>query len=286
MMPKLILPSVETPALVTRVRNQSRWAARRIVSFLKNPIAYGRRAVEHIAALLSPLLPKSALARFHRRRTFQNVYKNQLWGSDGKSQFFSGVGSHGGPATAYVNDIAPILLDHLGSLGRQATILDLGCGDFSVGSQLLHRLPSLAYLGCDVVPEIIEHNRKKHGAVGVQFKTLDIVSDDLPDGDICLVRQVLQHLSNSDIACVLPKLRKYRYVYITEGQPLVRIGNTNPDKPANSDVRFDWRTGYGRGVELDQPPWNLSIEEVSRVPALEHDKELIVTHRVRFSSHS
>jgi hypothetical protein len=286
MMPKLILPWVEAPALVGRVCNQFRWAAHRIVSLIKNPMAFGRRAVEHIAAALSPLLPKSALARFHRRSIFQNVYQNKLWGTDGKSQFFSGAGSHGGPSAAYVNDITPILLVHLEDLGRQATILDLGCGDFSVGSQLLQRLPPLLYLGCDVVPEIIEYNRKQHGRIGVQFKTLDIVSDDLPDGDICLVRQVLQHLSNRDIACVLPKLRRYRYVYVTEGQPLVRVGKPNPDKPASAEVRFDWRTGYGRGVELDESPWNLSIEEVSRVPALEHDTELIVTHRVRFSTQS
>ena len=139
------------------------------------------------------------------------------------------------------------------------------------------------YLGCDVVPEIIEHNRKEYGSSRVRFQVLDIVCEDLPDGDICLVRQVFQHLSNRDIAQVLPKLRKFRYVYVTEGQPLVQVGKPNPDKPANSDVRFNWRTGYGRGVELDQPPWNLCVEEVSRVPELVHEKEVIVTHGVRFS---
>ena len=207
-----------------------------------------------------------------------------MWGTDDESVFFSGVGSRGEPAAAYVDAVAPIIIVHLNESERQVTIVDLGCGDFSVGARLLLRLPPVQYLGCDVVPEIIEHNRKHYGSSRVQFQALDIVSEELPDGDICLVRQVFQHLSNRDIARVLPKLRKYRHLYVTEGQPLVRVGKPNPDKAANADVRFDWRTGYGRGVELDLPPWNLPIEEVSRIPGLLHDKELIVTHRVRFSS--
>ena len=204
-------------------------------------------------------------------------------GRHGESRFFSGVGSHGGPAAAYIDAMVPIISVHLSDCGRQPKIIDLGCGDFSVGSRLIERLPRLQYVGCDVVPEIVEHNQKQYGSNLVQFQALDIVSEDLPDGDICLVRQVFQHLSNRDIACVLPKLQKYRFVYVTEGQPLVRQGKPNPDKPANAEVRFDWRTGCGRGVELDQPPWNLLIEEVLRVPAPMVVKEVIITHQVRFS---
>ncbi len=284
MMPKIILPGLEAPAIVRRLGNRFRWAAHRILSLVKNPMAYGQRAVEHIGSALSHLLPKSTLARFRRRRTFQTVYRNKMWGTGGKSQFFSGVGSHGGPAAAYVDIMVPIILTHLNDCGPQATMIDLGCGDFSIGARLLQRLPPLRYVGCDVVPEIIEHNRKQFGNDCAQFQVLDMVSDDLPDGDICLVRQVFQHLSNRDIACVLPKLRKYRYVYVTEGQPLVRVGTPNPDKPANAEVRFNWRTGHGRGVELDQPPWNLSVEEICRVPEPMHDKEVILTQRVRFSN--
>jgi hypothetical protein len=62
----------------------------------------------------------------------------------------------------------------------------------------------------------------------------------------------------------------------------VRSGKPNPDKSANAAVRFDWRTGYGRGVELDQAPWNLTVEKVLCAPGPENDKEVIVTHRIRF----
>jgi SAM-dependent methyltransferase len=260
------------------------WTINRVYSVANKIGAIVQFVVRHFASVLSHLLPTSNFARIHRRKTFQVVYRNKQWGTDGKSQFFSGVGSRGGPATAYVDAMAPIISIHFTDLGDQATIVDLGCGDFSVGARLLERLPRLRYVGCDVVPEIVEHNKKKYGNDLVQFRTLDMVSQDLPDGDICLVRQVFQHLSNRDIACVLPKLRNYRFVYVTEGQPFIRVGKPNPDKPANANVRFDWRTGYGRGVELDQPPWNLLLEAVLRVPGPIDDKEVILTHRVRFSS--
>jgi glycosyltransferase involved in cell wall biosynthesis len=220
----------------------------------------------------------------HRRKTFQAVYKDKLWGTDAGSRFYSGVGSRGEPAITYVDAMAAIISIEVKDLQRVATIVDLGCGDFSVASQLLEQLPPVQYIGCDVVPELIEHNQIRYGSNRVHFQTLDIVSEKLPDGDICLVRQVFQHLPNRDIAYVLPKLRKYRYVYVTEGQPIVREGSVNPDKQANVEVRFDWRTGRGRGVELDQPPWNLALEEICRVPGPAHDKELIITHRLRFCS--
>ena len=52
----------------------------------------------------------------------------------------------------------------------------------------------------------------------------------------------------------------------------------NPDKAVGADVRFDWRTGRGRGVELSQPPYGLKTQEVFR--AFVQDNEVIVTERI------
>jgi hypothetical protein len=74
---------------------------------------------------------------------------------------------------------------------------------------------------------------------------------------------------------------KDRYIYVRDGRPIVREGPSSPDKAADAEVRLDWRTGRGRGGELDQPR-DLAIEEVCRAPGPAHDKEIIITHRVRF----
>jgi hypothetical protein len=65
---------------------------------------------------------------------------------------------------------------------------------------------------------------------------------------------------------------------IIEGHPAERIGPVNTDKVTGSDVRFDWLTGHGRGVELSEPPDSLHTEEVLR--AYSTATEIIVTERV------
>jgi hypothetical protein len=163
---------------------------------------------------------------------------------------------------------------------KPLVIVDLGCGDFAVGEKLLRSVNNLRYIGCDIVPELISYNQYHFGMANVEFNTIDIVSGALPDGHVCLIRQVFQHLSNSEISTILPKLAKYKYVYVSEAQPIAREGPPNPDKPAGAGVRFDLRTGRGRGVELDQPPWDLTLAEVGLTKGTGNVTKMLVTHRL------
>jgi SAM-dependent methyltransferase len=242
--------------------------ARRTAGGVKQRV--GRLSLEAVR-----LRPISEAGR--RRRAFQKAYSRNLWGDDGASKFYSGVGSRGEAVETYAQRMASVLRSLRAELGRAPTVVDLGCGDFEVGRALLERAPDIRYIGCDIVPELIAYNSKTYVDPRVSFRQLDLVSDPLPDGDVCLVRQVLQHLSNADIAAFLKRLR-YPHVYVTEGHPAERAGPANPDKAAGADVRFDWRTGRGRGVELDQPPYGLATREVFRAFAPPH--EVIITERV------
>lgn len=232
----------------------------------------------------------SLISSMGRRKTFQSIYRDYLWGRDGKSRFFSGIGSRGEHAKLYIEAMVPLLTQHGMASQEELVIVDLGCGDFAIGRALLKPLDRVRYIGCDIVPELIDYNQAcygtaQHGPGNVEFRTVDIVRDPLPDGDVCLVRQVLQHLSNREISSILPKLSKYKYVYISEGQPLIREGPPNPDKPVGADVRFDWRIGRGRGLELNLPPWNLRLQEIVRTTSPEDTNGLIYTYCVlSFSS--
>jgi len=211
---------------------------------------------------------------------FQSVYRNHLWGDDGASAFFSGVGSRGDHAQSYLTAITPLLAQHAREAADELVIVDLGCGDFVIGGALLESLPNARYIGCEIVPELVTHNTVKFGTDRIQFQQIDIVRDELPTGNVCLLRQVLQHLSNSEITAILTKLVNYEHVYVSEGQPLVREGNPNPDKTAGAEVRFDWRAGRGRGVELDLPPWNLKLSEITRSTSTGFANESVVTYKV------
>jgi hypothetical protein len=80
--------------------------------------------------------------------------------------------------------------------------VDLGCGDFNVGSQL--RPYCSEYVACDIVQSLIERNKLKFADRGVEFRALDMASDPLPAGDVVFIRQVLQHMSNAQILALLP----------------------------------------------------------------------------------
>lgn len=254
-------------------------ARQRIVRFIQKPLPDKLAAVSATCRYMVAALPQIArlvgTERQLRRRIFQGAYKNKAWGTD--EGFFSGVGSRGEPAKLYVENMAKLLSSHAAKLKRPLTVVDLGCGDFKIGSALVAAIPEIMYLGCDIVPELIVHHRKHYGNERVHFHALDIVTDDLPAGDVCLIRQVLQHLSNADICRVLDRLH-YQYVYVTEGQPPKKDGPVNPDKPTNVSIRFNWDTGLGRGVELTEPPFNLKAQEIFRATIPSH--EIIITSRV------
>ena len=180
---------------------------------------------------------------------FRKIYVNSKWGKSDDG-FCSGWGSIGRNATQYVDFINEFISSH-----DSKTVVDLGCGDFKVGRRL--QIPGGGYLGCDVVPEVIAENIKKFSSEKIGFKCIDIINDELPDGELCLIRQVLQHLSNSDILSIIPKIKKYNYVIISDMQ-------IYDPKSINLDIqRFGGeRTKLASNLLLEMPPFNLAVEPV------------------------
>ena len=221
----------------------------------------------------APVLPPE-----QRRGAFEEVYSRKLWGEgEGDAPFFSGPGSRGESASGYVETMAEIIRGHERELGRPLTVVDIGCGDFEIGRALVAALPEIRYVGCDIVPALIEHHSAVHASDRVSFRRVDIVVDRPPEGEVCLVRQVFQHLSNAEIAAGLKNLDEFPFLYVTEGQPRHRVGPYNPDKQAGGHIRFGYE-GIGRGVELKAPPFSRRTAEVCRIPSPPH--EIIVTERV------
>jgi hypothetical protein len=174
----------------------------------------------------------------HRRQVFQDAYKYDLWGGDPKSKFHSGVGSRGSASDEYSEQMASLIGRYAAAIGRPPVIIDLGCGDFQVASALLSRLPDVTYVGCDIVPELIAHNDKLYAADRISFRCIDIVSDPLPAGDICLVRQAFQHLSNKEIRMTLGHIDQLIGFQSCQNiHDEQRTGPVNPDKVTGADVR-------------------------------------------------
>jgi SAM-dependent methyltransferase len=156
--------------------------------------------------------------------------------------------------------------------------VDLGCGDFTVGKKIAAL--GIDYTGADVVPALIRHHSALHGSDRVRFLQLDIVNDTLPEGDLCLIRQVLQHLSNAQIATILPKLARYRHVLITEHYPAPGPHVVpNRDKTHGHDTRIE----DDSAVFLEHTPFEARIGPVlleHETRPLKRPAEMLRTFRV------
>lgn len=152
-------------------------------------------------------------------------------------------------------------------------MVDLGCGDFSVGYQIrgLYR----RYVACDVVPSLIAFNQDRYADLVVEFKPLDIAKDEFPRREIAFVRQVLQHLSNDQISGFIAKApRVYKFLVVTEHLPSQQGFTHNIDKLTGPGTRM----GHESGVVLTSPPFSLrakNAKEICRVDSV--DTGILVT---------
>ncbi len=222
------------------------------------------KGVASFKAVLRLALPYSILQAWNAYKNKQNVdpdadvktifsaiYKSNKWGGQ-PGDFFSGSGSDAQATIDYVRVVTKFISDH-----QLKSVVDIGCGDFRVGAQIVKS--GLNYIGVDVVPNLIERNNREFARPGLVFIEANAIEDEMPDADLCLIRQVLQHLSNEQIIKILSKCAKYKYVIVAEhhaGQS--HFKKENCDKFAGSDVRVF----QGSGVYLEKHPFvqeNLSV---------------------------
>jgi glycosyltransferase involved in cell wall biosynthesis len=161
---------------------------------------------------------------------FSAIYRNNAWG------YGSGVGSLPDNNVEYMELVQSFL-----EQGRVQSVVDFGCGDWQFSRFMDWK--GATYVGFDLVPDLIEANRKAFGRPGVSFEIFNNL-DDLPDADVLLCKDVFQHLPNDTIREYLAAFkRKARFLLITN--------DDQPDDGLNSNIR----AGEWRPVRLDYPPF-------------------------------
>jgi len=196
------------------------------------------------------------------------VYAMKLWGDDA-TRFYSGEGSHDPELVEpYVSKVATFLK----SFKNKLRVCDLGCGDFNIGKQLVPYTQK--YIAVDIVEDLIDYNKEHFKAEKVTFQCLDIATDNLPDADCVILRQVLQHLSNAEVQRILNKLHAYKYVIITEHIP---EGNFTPnlDIISGQGIRLKKQSG----LQVLAAPFHFKVKahkQLLSVP-LKNNKGMVVT---------
>jgi len=218
--------------------------------------------VKRLRQFLKNIVPKRVLVAYWRylerrdqarytnmpiEEVFTEIYASKGWGGVDDDAFYSGTGSHNVDVVEpYIYSVRSILE----SYEAPPVIVDIGSGDFNVGSQFLDFVEH--YYACDIVEELQLYNRRKFTQKNVTFLHLNAVEDSLPLGDILILRQVLQHLSNQNIQQIIPKLATFETIILTEHIPALEyVPNVDVD------VGLATRLLAGSGVDLFAPPFNL-----------------------------
>jgi len=179
-------------------------------------------------------------------KRFGAIYRDAYWG--GREQdFYSGHGSH---TPAVIGPYVSAVRAFLASRPSAPVVVDVGCGDFVASGRLVDLARS--FVACDVVPDLIERNRRRFARDHLTFTVLDAIADPLPPGDVVIVKQVLQHLSNADIGVIVGKLAQYPTWIVCEHVPAGTFV-ANLDKPTDGDTRLPRRSG----VVLTEAPFRV-----------------------------
>ena len=142
--------------------------------------------------------------RLDHKAKFTAIYRHNLWNNEESR-------SGGGSTLKRTKRIRKGIVDLVQRFGVRS-ILDAGCGDFN-WMQAVH-LSGVQYIGMDIVREMIEQNRERHGSATRIFLEGDILHDTLPTVDVILCREVLFHLSDADLLKALQNFKRSSARYL------------------------------------------------------------------------
>jgi len=173
-----------------------------------------------------------------RKRAFMSIYKNSYWGADDPSGFGSSL-----QATKITRSI---VLKIVGEYGINS-IVDVACGSFVWMPWVLEELKeSVQYTGCDIVESLVIQHKERYPQYN--FRCLDFVEGGIPEGDLIICREVLQHLPIRDIKKALLNFSDSGSKYLLATTHIRRFGIRN---------RRDIRPGRCRDRNLMIAPFNL-----------------------------
>lgn len=194
----------------------------------------------------------SLQATDHVEEHFTEIYDKAVWGINEDGEGHSGGGSTQTNTVVYRKYLQKFLKDH-----NIKTVVDIGCGDWEF-SKLL-KWDGINYIGYDVVKSVIEKADSQHGSNHIHFVHANFLNEDLPEADLLICKDVLQHLNQDEIVRFLPQLKKYKHCLITNDYKPESFKNKGSHK----------RDAF---INLKKPPFNIKGENVLKYKCIGYDK--------------
>jgi len=154
-----------------------------------------------------------------------------------------------------------------------ATVVDIGCGDWQSSYKIYEHFENINYIGYDCVKKIIAKNNLNYPKYKFKFINVNDQINEIPDCDLFIIKDVLQHWDTEYIYTFLDKIitnKKFKYILITN--------NSNQDV---DNLNLSSFFGYGRGLHAKYLPlkkYNPEIvleyyaDELKQIALIANDK--------------
>lgn len=191
--------------------------------------------------LIALICTKSAtIYALDEKELFTQVYLEGTWQV---LESRSGLGSSL-EYTGCIREHLPTILKKL----NIKSLIDVGCGDFNWMKEIdLSFLD--AYLGTDIVEELIADNIKMYAKNNINFAAANIITDPLPKADAILCRSVVSLMFEKDTLAALANMQKSGATYL--------LLTTFPDISVNCELPAIMRTTlWARPLNFQIWPFN------------------------------
>ena len=195
---------------------------------------------------------------------FTSIYDTLGWGTAEDGDPSSGWGSFPVHSMSYMEFIQNFMRDN-----NIQNVVDLGCGTWEFSRYI--NWGDVNYVGVDVVQRVVDLNIKKFAKSNITFIQGDILSTNLPDGDLMVCKDVLQHLQNADIILFLERTKKFKHRLITND---LAISFTDSVDLKSNNRENEYR-GRNRPLDLTKPPFNQKGVKVLSYPIGDHIKQVL-----------
>ncbi|MEU7697398.1 class I SAM-dependent methyltransferase [Streptomyces sp. NPDC039028] len=174
---------------------------------------------------------------------FTEVFRTNHWGSPESA---SGPGSELRQTEAVRGALASVLARY-----PIRTVTDAGCGDVNWIRHVDGFDRVDAYVGLDVVPDLVQLNQKRYGSERMSFQQADLSRDGIPAADLVLTRDCMVHLTHHEVLAFLARIATSGSTYL--------LATTYADLAENRDTT----DGHWRPLNLQAAPFHLP-------PPIEH----------------
>jgi hypothetical protein len=162
-------------------------------------------------------------------KVFTDIYESGLWGTN-HHPAYSGNSGRGSDVDFNKDTYVPFLKNFIIS-NNIKSVVDMGCGDFRTGKLIYDEL-DVTYTGYDAYKKVVDYHATQYPSPKYSFEHVDIFNDrdNIVGGDLCILKDVLQHWKMDEIYSFLDYLIErgaFKYILICN------CCNQTEDNPAN-----------------------------------------------------